>query len=650
MGTQNLMSEVAFLGIKAPAFTWMMAIFIIVSVATCFMRMRRDYARGKSTNKDIAAAVAQFGTSISRMPGDGLTVAMLETLDKMFTGHPTHQPSWLDFRATLTRQFNVNGEDMYLASESASRAFGENSDFDSRINKGFYQAVPGIFTGIGLLVTFIAILLALKGVSKDPVTRQFTGIDQLISGLSGKFISSIAALLSASFYMFFEKLVSHGYERSRADLVNAIDRVIPRLNSPQILADMRNTMVEQSNAFRHFNADLSTRLQESFSASMEPTLERMVEAIESLDRFLRASESNKSQSMADQVKDLLTQVERSMTASLEEIGKTFSDSLSGNAMTEFDKIGKTLSQSAGLISQMNVQFEGTQNAIASLVEMAKASTQEQFALGRRQVEDITNTLKELMVQLRETSGASSSQMSAALLHATDTLSSKVNELSEKMSSVVLESAGLAQETASQVIGKAGEWTEQSNRTLAALLDRIQGHVDQTDRFKSMLDNSMASLLDVLTRYQKAITDMQRVAGDFSIAASTARETVDLVKATQETIRQTAALSSGQVAKLEETAESYHNTWTEIQKSMERYQRVFEAVEKASQRVLESVTQHLKNYSETTKNHFEGLVTVSNDHMSTMAGKISGAVAELESSISDLGDVLGRVGRPPGGRA
>ena len=66
-----------------------------------------------------------------------------------------------------------------------------------RYHASAYASFPGILTGLGLMLTFVAILLALMGVSynkSDPV-EPVRGIDTLINGLSGKFLSSIVALL-----------------------------------------------------------------------------------------------------------------------------------------------------------------------------------------------------------------------------------------------------------------------------------------------------------------------------------------------------------------------------------------------------------------------------------------------------------------------
>jgi hypothetical protein len=81
--------------------------------------------------------------------------------------------------------------------------FNETSVLEARLNRNHYTAIPGIVTGFGLLCTFVAILIALLDVKL--VDKQFTGLDKLVSGLSGKFLSSIAALFSATVFMLCEK-------------------------------------------------------------------------------------------------------------------------------------------------------------------------------------------------------------------------------------------------------------------------------------------------------------------------------------------------------------------------------------------------------------------------------------------------------------
>jgi len=162
------------------------------------------------------------------------------------------------------------------------------------LNRSFFAAIPGIVTGAGLLITFLAILVALldvKIVDVGTVSKQVEGMETLIHGPSGKFVSSIAALAAATIFLLSEKPIFHRLAKSQLRLVAVIDGLIPRLSATRVLSDLQQDISQQSTAFRHFNADLSTKLRQGFSESMRPTIERMVRAIEDLNQMLRSAEA-----------------------------------------------------------------------------------------------------------------------------------------------------------------------------------------------------------------------------------------------------------------------------------------------------------------------------------------------------------------------
>jgi hypothetical protein len=140
-------------------------------------------------------------------------------------------------------------------------------------------------------------------------------------------------------------------------LARAIDVLIPRLSSVRVLAEIHRDIAEQSLTFRSFNADLSLKLKQSFSESMGPTTQKMVDAIEELNRLLRATEAQKQESITGSLEGLLRNLERSITASLEGMGERFKESLTGNAMDEFGKVTESLGGTARLLENMNVQSQ-----------------------------------------------------------------------------------------------------------------------------------------------------------------------------------------------------------------------------------------------------------------------------------------------------
>jgi len=70
-----------------------------------------------------------------------------------------------------------------------------------------FGAYPGLLTAFGLMLTFLAILLALMNVhfNKGNASEPVSGMEQLINGLSGKFLSSIIALVLSILFTITER-------------------------------------------------------------------------------------------------------------------------------------------------------------------------------------------------------------------------------------------------------------------------------------------------------------------------------------------------------------------------------------------------------------------------------------------------------------
>ena len=137
---------------------------------------------------------------------------------------------------------SASGHQGWFVTRPIEECLSEHSVLDEFYHSDFHQAVPGILTSLGLLATFIAILQALAGVSYnagDPA-HAVSGIDQLINGLSGKFLSSIVALvLSVVFTLLEKKVCDRQLTRSYAALIKRCGDVFPFLTQTRILLDIQ---------------------------------------------------------------------------------------------------------------------------------------------------------------------------------------------------------------------------------------------------------------------------------------------------------------------------------------------------------------------------------------------------------------------------
>jgi hypothetical protein len=119
----------------------------------------------------------------------------------------------------------------------ASTLIGGEAALDAWTGRSLANVLPGWLTAIGLMTTFIALLLGLQNV-RVLTNLEVQGIGGLINGLSGKFLSSITALGCA----IAVSMVNHSLSRRTNDkwrsLLGTLDGLLPHLNSEALLLEL----------------------------------------------------------------------------------------------------------------------------------------------------------------------------------------------------------------------------------------------------------------------------------------------------------------------------------------------------------------------------------------------------------------------------
>ncbi len=525
--------------------------------------------------------------------GSGLLLSDVEVIGKQFGDHALFVRSWTQIENKLVRR-RVASDDEYWLSVPASDILQTSAVTATGLNREWYEAIPGILTGTGLLVTFIAILVALLHVRL--VEHRVEGMALLIEGLSGKFVSSIAALFAATLFVMFEKQQFHSLERSISKLADAVAAIVPVLTPTHLLIELQKDMGEQSVAFRSFNADLSGRLKQSFSESMGPTLERMVTAVEDLNQLLRAAEAAKSDTISESLAGMISRLEGSLTQSLSKMGEQFTSSLSGSTMTQFSRLSESLAGAASVLEQMNTQNQATQSALTELVTFAKNSSAEQMALGRTQVEDLTNVLRSMLVQIEQATGSSVTNMGAALTALMSDLSSKVVELTEHTRDSMVNTSQASADAANSVIRNASDWTATSNEQLAALIEKHTNQLSTADRLRASLDECATRFTAAASQFNSILSKLQQVSTDAGTCTTAMSGAAKSVRDSQEGLQRIAGLSSSQVEKLSLAGREQQELLGRISQAMSLYQQTFSKVETSASALLQTlernIVQHL----------------------------------------------------------
>lgn len=117
----------------------------------------------------------------------------LQALDRAVRSEQAFAREWLSYRKTLAvEQSAWFLEPTVHSQRSASDFFSFDSLCAAHLDVRFYRQLPAFMTGIGLMFTFLAILIGLSKLHANG--SEIEGIQGLINGLSGKFVTSIVGL------------------------------------------------------------------------------------------------------------------------------------------------------------------------------------------------------------------------------------------------------------------------------------------------------------------------------------------------------------------------------------------------------------------------------------------------------------------------
>lgn len=137
----------------------------------------------------------------------------------------------------------------------------------------FHQAVPGLLTATGLLLTFVSILLALVNVHVEGGQGAETvkGTNELINGLSAKFISSILGLLLSIIFVLIErKACERAITTAYAQLMDKIADLIPVLTPTRIQLDIQMYAARQATSMSNISSDFVNKFTGIFEQQIAP--------------------------------------------------------------------------------------------------------------------------------------------------------------------------------------------------------------------------------------------------------------------------------------------------------------------------------------------------------------------------------------------
>ncbi len=196
---------------------------------------RRDLDRDRFTHhhgKGFSTHAGRGASPSSRLDSDDI-----QTLDSGMQQEPIFRSPWAQYRMTLIlEQVPWFVDPRIFSTRPAAEVFTQATLIAKHVNLTFYRQFPSLVTGLGLLLTFLALFIGLSKLHADG--SEIVGIQGLINGLAGKFLTSIVGLIVANVFTFLEKPIVARLMNAHHTCLDLIDQLFPRKTMEQMLEQL----------------------------------------------------------------------------------------------------------------------------------------------------------------------------------------------------------------------------------------------------------------------------------------------------------------------------------------------------------------------------------------------------------------------------
>jgi gas vesicle protein len=665
-------SLVAFLGhISIVIWVFLLFLILLFAVSAAMMLIGRMVLRRKL--KVFTNAVKQVATDDLKNRARGLSLAQLDkmrvSLDNL-DGLP--KAWWNRLNHSISLYVNEKEEDEWFITQPVNELLPYDVVVRQNFHTAQYSAIPGILTGLGLTGTFIAILLALYGVHYDELNtvKPVTGMENLINGLSGKFLSSIVALLLSIIFTVLEKQIVRGLQRSYLAMIAAVSDAIPYLPTSRILLDIHRFSAKQTvsvsnissevvdrltNAFNdrvvpNLAAGMSSGVAEKLQSEFRPTMERMVGSLDSLQSAIVRLESEKKDSVTGEFGSMIDVLKESISGALLTMGEQFREALSGSAREEFGNVQGTLEATRHVLSEMNAQFGQMQTALGVIIAKTEETTTGQMEAGRKQTEELNALMHGLMTKLQETAEQNISNVHTQLTRVVSDLTDNVTKLSVDMMDASKDMARHSQESAGSIIEKTDAWSEATAKRLESLLANIEDRSNDFKRASEALLEAKTFMSNLLAQNGNALMQMQDASLNvqtYSKGLAGQADSLKAISGDQSKVANQLLLTSGALKSL---YDQHQQQLAEYRRTMDEYKSVIDQLHEPISKIMKATSDGLRDYNQSIEKNFTKVVEIADKLFPKGANLLSTQIEELGEQLEELQEVIAKSVGSSNGRA
>ena len=449
----------------------------------------------------------------------------------------------------------------------------------------FYRALPNIFVGVGLLLTFVGLVSALffatQGIDQSATVEDTQkALQNLLHAATFKFYTSIAGLAASILFVVAlrvgTRIIDGGFERLSAALEGRLEFV-----TREGLAFKQIALAEkQHEELQRLNTDIAIAIGQRVEAALNNTLPRHLEAaLAPLSQRLESVSANLSDNNVD---------------ALGHLAESFSHQLTGAAQGQFEQLATVLSD---LKSSLDGMKERMDESGSNLAENVRTSTDEM----RTAIGAMTHALNEIVGKVQ----TGIEQSDAALERQVETLNDRLGHVADQL-------AQRLEDIGTGIMGRTNDATQQFAGQVAVAGQSFEKAAEAT-----------------AGRIRDAVNDISRG------AEAAGERAADAVRSSTEALQQALRAAAEEFGRVESQMASYRDTMRHVAESTSR-----------AGNTIADASRHFQEASEPLAEVATDIAAASRETRATIQTAVE-AIRSAQGQVQDVATVLRDTARTSG---
>ena len=575
---------------------------------------------------------------------------------------------WQEFSDSLIKRPWDENQEVLYKTDDASLFFSEDRLLDQHFNLRFWNSVPALLVGLGILGTFVGLvwgLIPIQGVfdarnetpqseateveekKDDELKEMREAIKTLLSGVSTAFVTSVWGMLTSLLFNGLEKWRIGRVSRAISNLQRALDRLFTLKTEEEIALQSQYELEQQTKALKSFSTDLANEIKSAMVEGRQEIIRELQKAPEDFGSAMATQLAPSLDSLNTAVEELRQQKEESSTDAIQRLVEEFRESLSGSATAQLEGLAETVRSASDSLTALPEQLT---SMMTSVQEQIDQSRQLLSATSEDQTEQLQSLMDGMLNAFQSAVGLQQSNLSEATNQSIQALQSTIAQLQESITSTASkisnESASMTdnmRDRFEQTANRLGESVQDAEKRVSTLLGQQSGQIEavnaQLENSHRVLERSreMLQLMDAGVTGMRDITDAIRVSTDGLTTGADRLENAgeQLTQASRAFNEENKNYLTANSATLKQLQDAL----VQSRELLNDFAQRFQTIDAGLQRIFEEIQRGLTEYTTTSRDAINEYLSAFSTQLTSAANALAGSVEALGDNVEVLNDMI-----------